>query len=123
MKRKRRTKGTGKPVFFIVAVLIVAVTYLAFFGLDNYYGDNRTVYVKGAEDIRWGIDIRGGVEAIFMPDIKADNITDSDMDSAKFLLFPPHPENKINITAAYIAAVMFNVLKYVFLFLFANMII
>ena len=37
MKRKRRTKGTGKPVFFIVAVLIVAVTYLAFFGLDNYY--------------------------------------------------------------------------------------
>ena len=86
MKRKRRTKGTGKPVFFIVAVLIVAVTYLAFFGLDNYYGDTRTVYVKGAEDIRWGIDIRGGVEAIFMPDIKADNITDSDMDSAKEII-------------------------------------
>ena len=86
MKRKRRTKGTGKPVFFIVAVLIVAVTYLAFFGLDNYYGDTRTVYVKGAEDIRWGIDIRGGVEAIFMPDIKADSITDSDMDSAKEII-------------------------------------
>lgn len=86
MKRRHRTKGAKKLTFFIVAILIFAATYLAFFGLDNYYGDTRTVYFKGAEDIRWGIDIRGGVEAIFMPDIKADNITEADMDSAKEII-------------------------------------
>lgn len=83
---KRKTKGTKKPVFFIVAILIFAVTYMAFFGIDNYYGDTRTVYVKGAEDIRWGIDISGGVEAIFMPDIAVDKITDEDMASAKEII-------------------------------------
>lgn len=83
---KRKSKGTGKPVFFIVAILIIAVTYIAFFGIDNYYGDTRNVYVKGADDIRWGIDISGGVEAIFMPDIKVDQITQEDMDSAKEII-------------------------------------
>lgn len=83
---KRKSKGTGKPVFFIVAILIIAVTYIAFFGIDNYYGDTRNVYVKGPDDIRWGIDISGGVEAIFMPDIKVDQITQEDMDSAKEII-------------------------------------
>ncbi len=83
---KRKNKGTKKPLFFIVAILIVAVTYMAFFGIDNYYGDTRTVYVKGADDIRWGIDISGGVEAVFMPDIKVDKITEEDMNSAKEII-------------------------------------
>ncbi len=79
-------KRVGKPAFFIVAVLIALLTYLAFFGISNYYGDNRNVYIKGAEDIRWGIDIRGGVEAVFMPDIEVENITDEDMDAAKEII-------------------------------------
>ena len=83
---KRRNKGTAKPVFFIIAILIVAVTYISFFGIDNYYGDTRTVYVKSASDIRWGIDISGGVEAIFMPDIQVDKITNEDMASAKEII-------------------------------------
>lgn len=89
MKRKRKTKGAKKLTFFVVAILILVFAYTAFFGVDNYYGDNRTVYVKGAEDITWGIDIRGGVEAIFEPnldansDIKLDEITQADMDSIK----------------------------------------
>ena len=40
-------KRVGKPAFFIVAVLIALLTYLAFFGISNYYGDNRNVYIKG----------------------------------------------------------------------------
>ncbi len=83
---KRRNKGAKKLVFFVVAILIFAVTYISFFGIDNYYGDKRTVYFKGADDIRWGIDISGGVEAIFMPDTKTGNITQQDMDSAKEII-------------------------------------
>lgn len=81
-----KSKRTGKPVFFVVFLLIIALTYTAFFGVENYYGDTRNVYVKGATDIRWGIDIRGGVEAVFSPD-KADvDITDEDMDAAKAII-------------------------------------
>ena len=86
MKRRRKTKGVSKPVFFIVAILIFLATYLAFFGADSYFGDTRTVYFKGANDIRWGIDIRGGVEAIFMPDIETSNITEDDMNAAKEII-------------------------------------
>ncbi len=81
-----KSKRTGKPVFFVVFILILALTYTAFFGIENYYGDTRNVIFKGAEDIRWGIDIKGGVEAVFSPD-KADvDITESDMDAAKAII-------------------------------------
>ncbi len=61
-------KRTPKPVFFIVAVLTLLFTYLAFCGISTTYGDNKTVIVKGAEDIRLGIDIRGGVDVTFTPE-------------------------------------------------------
>ncbi|MGI6269162.1 MAG: protein translocase subunit SecF [Candidatus Howiella sp.] len=79
-------KRVGKPWFFIVAILIISLTFVAFFGINNYYGDNRIVYVKGAEDIRWGIDIQGGVEAVFAPDIETGSITDENMDAAKEII-------------------------------------
>ncbi len=79
-------KRTGKPVFFVVLILILALAFTAFFGISSYYGDTRVVYTKGANDIRWGIDIKGGVEAVFSPD-KADvDITDEDMDAAKSII-------------------------------------
>ncbi len=81
-----KSKRTGKPVFFIVFLLILALTYTAFFGIENYYGDTRKVYVKGAEDIRWGIDIRGGVEAVFSPDKEDVDITKEDMEAAKSII-------------------------------------
>ena len=81
-----KSKRTGKLVFLVVFVLILALTYTAFFGIDNYYGDTRKIIFKGANDIRWGIDIKGGVEAVFSPD-KADvDITEADMDSAKAII-------------------------------------
>lgn len=82
MKSKRSRKST----FFVIFALILALTYLAFFGAQDYFGDIRQVYVKGARDIRWGIDISGGVEAVFSPD-KADvEITENDMDAAKSVI-------------------------------------
>ena len=82
MKNKRASKIT----FFVVFLLILALTYTAFFGVDSWHGDIRKVYVKGASDIRWGIDIRGGVEAVFTPDIPDNQITDEDMDAAKTII-------------------------------------
>lgn len=81
-----KSKRTGKVTFFVVLILILALTYSAFFGIYNYYGDTKKVYIKGAEDIRWGIDIRGGVEAVFSPDKKGVDITENDMDAAKAII-------------------------------------
>ena len=81
-----KSKASRKSTFFVILALILALTYLAFFGIENYHGDIRRVYVKGANDIRWGIDISGGVEAVFSPDIKDVEITQNDMDSAKAVI-------------------------------------
>lgn len=81
-----KNKRTGKAVFFVVLFLILALAFTAFFGVSSYYGDTKIVYTKGASDIRWGIDIKGGVEAVFSPD-KADvDITTDDMDAAKAII-------------------------------------
>ena len=60
-------KRVPKPIFFVVALLILAFTFSAFFGVAYYTGDIKHTVVKGIGDIRWGIDIRGGVEATFKP--------------------------------------------------------
>ncbi len=81
-----KSKKTSKATFFVVLMLILALTFTAFFGISDYFGDTRKVYIKGASDIRWGIDISGGVEAVFSPDKQIDDITNSDMDSAKTII-------------------------------------
>ncbi len=81
-----KVRKKGPLSFFVIFALILALTYCAFFGIDDYYGDIRKLYVKGAEDIRWGIDIQGGVEAVFSPDKKGVEITESDMQAAKSII-------------------------------------
>ena len=39
----------------------------AYLGVYTQNGDTKNTWIKGAGDIRWGIDIRGGVEATFSP--------------------------------------------------------
>ena len=75
-------KRVPKPVFFIVSILIVALTLLSLLGFKTTYGDNETIYIKGGNDIRWGIDIRGGVDVTFTPPEGID-ATDAQMDAAK----------------------------------------
>ena len=60
-------KRVGKPVFFVVAILITAFLLTSLFGISTTYGDRTDVYIKGGSDIRWGIDIRGGVDVTFTP--------------------------------------------------------
>ena len=77
-------KGKSWPLF-VVAVLIVLFSLTAIFGVSYTYGDTKNVYVKGASDIRFGIDIRGGVDVTFMPadDVEA---TDAQMTAAKTVI-------------------------------------
>ena len=74
-------KTKGKIKFFVVFALILALAYTAFFGISYQYGDVKTTYVKGISDIRWGIDIQGGVEATFTP-AEGVEASDSDLDAA-----------------------------------------
>ncbi len=78
-------KRVGKPVFFIVAILIVALAVTSFCGIHYSYGDTDNVVIKGAGDIRWGIDIRGGVDVTFRPEEGYD-AEDKDMDAAKSII-------------------------------------
>ena len=74
----------AKPVFFIVLAAILFLTYVAFFGLYRYYGDMSSG-ISGAGKIRWGIDIRGGVDATFQPDT-TEEVTDENIDGAITIL-------------------------------------
>ena len=78
-------KRVGKPVFFILAALLLLVSFASFFGVYGQNGDIPVTYIKGVKDIRWGIDIKGGVEATFGP---ADGIdaTKEQIDSAKSII-------------------------------------
>ena len=79
-------KKRGKAwQFFVVAGLILAFAYTAFFGVRRQYGDTMTTYIKGASDIRFGIDIKGGVDVTFMPEGDFD-ATDEQMDAAKLVI-------------------------------------
>ena len=60
-------KKTGKKTFFIVVAFIALFAVSSILGIDKLYGDNRTTYVKGVDDIRLGIDIKGGVDVTFGP--------------------------------------------------------
>uniref|UniRef100_UPI00402894C3 protein translocase subunit SecF n=1 Tax=Gemmiger formicilis TaxID=745368 RepID=UPI00402894C3 len=77
-------KGKSWPLF-VVAILIMLFSLTAIFGVSYTYGDTKNVYVKGASDIRFGIDIRGGVDVTFMPanDVEA---TDAQMTAAKTVI-------------------------------------
>ncbi|MBR1864763.1 MAG: SecD/SecF family protein translocase subunit [Ruminococcus sp.] len=75
-----------KPVFWVVLVLILAFAYLTYAGWHTYWGDVRTTRIKGVDEIRWGIDIQGGVNATFEPDTDREDISKEEMDAAKAVI-------------------------------------
>lgn len=71
----------NKHVYILVMFLIVCVALVAIFGVNA-----GPVQIKGMKDIRFGIDIRGGVEAIFEP-ANLDRVpTASELESAKIIM-------------------------------------
>lgn len=78
-------KRVKKPVFFVVAGLILVFAVLSTIGIHTYYGDNTTTWIRGLKDIRWGIDIRGGVDVTFAPPEKTE-ASKEDMDAARSII-------------------------------------
>ncbi len=117
-------KSYKKSTFFIIFALLLVFAYLTFFGLSSQFGDITHTYIKGANSIRWGIDIRGGVDVTFTPPkgVKAtkeqmasaetvikqrlvtQNITDSevytDNDKNRIIVRFPWKENEENFNPA-----------------------
>lgn len=89
MKRARR------PVFFIVALLTLVFTFVSIVGVYSFKGDTKTTYAHGVGDIRWGIDINGGVEATFTPDNGGKKASTTQLDAAKAVIETRLVQNKI----------------------------
>lgn len=70
-----------KPVFFIVFILIIAYAASTIFGFKMQYGDLTTVYIKGLDDIRLGIDIQGGVDVTFAPEDEETDATKAQLEA------------------------------------------
>lgn len=85
MKGMIAMKRVKKPVFFIIVIFIVALSVVSVFGIHGQNGDNKITYIKGAGDIRWGIDIRGGVEATFSP-TEGVSATEEQLNAAKSII-------------------------------------
>ena len=74
-----------KSVFAIIILLIFAITYVAVFGI--HIGDSETGFnIKGASEIRFGIDIRGGGEAIYEAKDLNRKPTDKELKNAKIIM-------------------------------------
>ncbi|MDF2587841.1 MAG: protein-export rane protein SecD [Anaerocolumna sp.] len=70
-----------KPVFFIILIIALLMSYTAIFGISA--GD---FVIFGAPDMRYGIDIRGGVDAAFQP-VGLDRLpTESELESARSII-------------------------------------
>lgn len=73
--------NSRKYVFVIIMLVIIAITLVAIFGL--HIGNFN---IKGAKEIRFGIDIRGGVEAVYEPKDLDRKPTDRELESAKIIM-------------------------------------
>ncbi len=79
-------KRTPKAAFFIVAVLILALTVTSLFGVYSQHGDRTDTIIRGISDIRWGIDIQGGVDVVFGPTDENVNPTNDQLDAVKTII-------------------------------------
>ena len=74
-------KKINRATVWIVAILIVLITYTALFGVS--IGSAR---IPGASEMRFGIDIRGGVEATYFPKDYDGTPSAAELDSAKHII-------------------------------------
>lgn len=76
----------GKKItFFIVVIIITLLGYAAAFGLDFSIG-NADFKIKGANELRYGIDIRGGIEAIYEAKDPLETPTEEQLEAARAVI-------------------------------------
>lgn len=80
----RRSKSSikQKSIFFIVTAIILIIATLAAFGVTI----NGKTYLRGVRDIRFGVDIKGGVSATFKPADENVKPTAEQLESAKTII-------------------------------------
>ncbi len=74
-----------KPAFFIVLLIAILMVYTAMFGLTIPMGDTPSK-ILGAPDMRYGIDIRGGVDAAFQPEGLDRKPTGDELEAARSII-------------------------------------
>jgi protein-export SecD/SecF family membrane protein len=62
-----RTKKGRKSTFFILSAIVILAVLTCIYGVVLPTPDGKHVPIYGARDMRFGIDIRGGVEAVYVP--------------------------------------------------------
>ena len=81
-----KKKNINKNIaFFVIFIITALLAYTAFFGINIPIG-STLIKVPGASEIRFGIDIRGGVEAIFAPKDLGRLPTTEELESARTIM-------------------------------------
>jgi len=75
-----------KITFFIVLAIALIMTYTALYGINIPLWGALELKIAGAPDIRFGIDIRGGVDAVFEPADLDRAPTDEELDAARSVI-------------------------------------
>ncbi len=70
-----------KSVFFIIVVIALLMVYTAIFGINL-----GSFKILGSPDMRYGIDIRGGVDAVFQPVDLNRKPTASELEAARTII-------------------------------------
>jgi len=78
----RSRRGT----FFIVTGIVLVMTLITLLGMRLPVPGFGVQTVYGVQDIRKGIDINGGFEAIFAPAAGAGNVSDAELDAARSVM-------------------------------------
>ena len=80
----KRYKGVG---FVVMALILIGCAIIAICSLTIFNADGRPAFkINGANDIRLGIDIRGGVEAVFQPEDTSTKVSAADLEKARSVI-------------------------------------
>lgn len=74
-------KSKSKATFWIVLAVTIALLFLSLYGLHL-----GSLNIKGANEMRYGIDIRGGVEATYTPKDLGRSPTSEELEKAKTII-------------------------------------
>lgn len=84
-KRSETFEKSGKACVLYSAGGYTGIYRHSIFGVHTQYGDFTTTIIRGVSDIRWGIDIRGGVDVTFTSPADYD-ATNEEVDAAKSIV-------------------------------------
>lgn len=76
-------RKTHKSVFFILLVLIVAISYIAVFGIYTVYGEITTTVVKGVKDLDFDKSVAYSATIALAADTENTEVTAQQLDAAK----------------------------------------